>query len=76
MTFDRGKFKFHTKTAYKRSTYDKKLIHDPIFLAQKSENATIEFKQVTIDLLDTLVAHKDGCVGMAANIILRRHNVD
>ena len=47
----------------------KELIHDPIFLAQKSENATIEDKQVAIDLLDTLVAHKDSCVGMAANMI-------
>lgn len=47
----------------------KELVHDPIFLAQKSENATIEDKQVAIDLLDTLVAHKDSCVGMAANMI-------
>ena len=47
----------------------KKLVHDPIFLAQKSETATIEDKHVAIDLLDTLVAHKDGCVGMAANMI-------
>ncbi len=47
----------------------KELIHDPIFLAQKSENATIEDKQVAIDLLNTLVAHKDSCVGMAANMI-------
>ena len=47
----------------------KNLIHDSIFLAQKSENATIEDKQVAIDLLDTLVAHKDSCVGMAANMI-------
>lgn len=44
-------------------------MHDPIFLAQKSEDATIEDKQVAIDLLDTLVAHKDNCVGMAANMI-------
>ena len=47
----------------------KELMHAPIFLAQKSENATIEDKQVTIDLLDTLVAHKDSCVGMVANMI-------
>ncbi len=47
----------------------KKLIHDPILLARKSEKATIEDLQVTQDLLDTLVAHKDGCVGMAANMI-------
>ena len=47
----------------------KELMHDPIFLAQKSENATIEDKQVAINLLDTLEAHKDSCVGMAANMI-------
>lgn len=47
----------------------KELVHDPIILAQKSENATVEDKQVAIDLLDTLVAHKDNCVGMAANMI-------
>ena len=47
----------------------KELIHDPIFLAMKSEMATKEDLQVAQDLLDTLVAHKDGCVGMAANMI-------
>ena len=47
----------------------KELMHDPIFLAQKSDEATIEDKQIANDLLDTLVAHKDSCVGMAANMI-------
>ena len=47
----------------------KELIHDPILLARKSEAATKEDLQVAQDLLDTLVAHKDGCVGMAANMI-------
>ena len=47
----------------------KKLIHDPIFLGLKSEVATKEDLQVAEDLLDTLTAHKDGCVGMAANMI-------
>ena len=47
----------------------KELIHDPILLARKSEKATIEDMAVAQDLLDTLVAHKDGCVGMAANMI-------
>ena len=47
----------------------KKLIHDPIFLSLKSEVATKEDIQVAEDLLDTLTAHKDGCVGMAANMI-------
>ena len=42
---------------------------DPIFLAQKSVPATKEDLLVAQDLLDTLTAHKDGCVGMAANMI-------
>lgn len=47
----------------------KELIHDPIFLAGKSEIATKDDMQVAQDLLDTLTAHKDSCVGMAANMI-------
>lgn len=47
----------------------RELIHDPIFLARKSEAATTEDLQVAHDLLETLVAHKEGCVGMAANMI-------
>ena len=47
----------------------KELMHDPIFLAGKSEFATKEDLQVAQDLLDTLMAHSDGCVGMAANMI-------
>ena len=47
----------------------KELIHDPIFLAGKSEIATKEDLQVAQDLLETLMAHKDSCVGMAANMI-------
>ena len=47
----------------------KELVHDPIYLAGKSELATKEDLQVAQDLLDTLMAHSDGCVGMAANMI-------
>ena len=47
----------------------KELVHDPIFLAGKSEMATKEDLQVAQDLLDTLIAHREGCVGMAANMI-------
>ena len=47
----------------------KELMHDPILLSIKSEKATKEDLQVAQDLMDTLVAHKDGCVGMAANMI-------
>ena len=44
-------------------------MHDPIFLAGKSEIATKDDLQVAQDLLDTLMAHKETCVGMAANMI-------
>ena len=47
----------------------KELMHDPIFLAGRSEVATKENLQVAQDLLDTLMAHKETCVGMAANMI-------
>ena len=47
----------------------KAVMHDPIFLAGKSELATKEDLQVAQDLLNTLIANKDGCVGMAANMI-------
>ena len=47
----------------------KELMHDPDFLSQKSEDATKEDLQTSIDLLDTLKAHREGCVGMAANMI-------
>ena len=45
------------------------VVHDVLFLGQKSESATQEDKQIAIDLLDTLKAHEEGCVGMAANMI-------
>ena len=47
----------------------KELIHDPIFLAGKSQTATKDDLQTAQDLLDTLIAHGDSCVGMAANMI-------
>ena len=47
----------------------KEVVHDPIFLAGKSEVATKEELQVAQDLLDSLIAHKDSSVGMAANMI-------
>ena len=46
----------------------KEPVHDPIFLAGKSEVATREKLPVAQDLLDTLIAHREGCVGMAANM--------
>lgn len=47
----------------------RELIHDPILLARKSTPATAEDLNVARDLLDTLTAHREGCVGMAANMI-------
>ena len=47
----------------------KKITRDPMFLAQKSMDATEADKQVITDLLDTLRANLDHCVGMAANMI-------
>ena len=45
------------------------LIHDPILLARKSAEAGKEDLPIARDLLDTLAAHKETCVGMAANMI-------
>ena len=45
------------------------IMKDPIFLAQKSAQATVSDMAVARDLRDTLEAHRDGCVGMAANMI-------
>lgn len=42
---------------------------DEAFLARKAETATPEDMQLAADLLETLEHHKDGCVGMAANMI-------
>ena len=42
---------------------------DEFFLSQKAEPATADDREIAQDLLDTLAAHKDGCVGMAANMI-------
>lgn len=47
----------------------KELVHDPILLAMKSETAAKDDLQTAQDLADALSAHKDSCVGMAANMI-------
>ncbi len=47
----------------------KPIMKDPIFLAQKSAPATVLDLPVAQDLRDTLAAHRDCCVGMAANMI-------
>ena len=53
----------------------KELMHDPIFLAGKSEEATKDDIGVANDLLETLMAHRESCVGMAANMIGHRKNI-
>lgn len=47
----------------------REICRDEVFLAQKAEAATEADLQVAEDLLETLIAHKDDCVGMAANMI-------
>ena len=47
----------------------RELVHDPILLARKSLPATEADLPIARDLLDTLIFHREGCVGMAANMI-------
>ena len=47
----------------------REICKDEVFLSQKAEPATLGDRQVATDLLETLEHHKDGCVGMAANMI-------
>ena len=47
----------------------KQIVRDPLFLQQKSAPATKDDAQVIVDLMDTLKANSDRCVGMAANMI-------
>lgn len=47
----------------------REIVHDPMFLQRKSEDATQADLQTAQDLLDTLRANFDRCVGMAANMI-------
>lgn len=47
----------------------REICRDEAFLSQKAEPATSEDLQIGADLLETLEHHKEGCVGMAANMI-------
>jgi peptide deformylase len=47
----------------------KELVHDPLLLARPSQPATRDDLETARDLMDTLQAHKETCVGMAANMI-------
>lgn len=53
----------------------KKVVRDPLFLAQKSVDATMADHQIVTDLLDTLRANSEHCVGMAANMIGVKKNI-
>lgn len=53
----------------------KDIMKDPLFLAQKSTDATKADQQVVVDLLDTLRANLDHCGGMAANMIGVKKNI-
>ena len=53
----------------------RQIMRDTLFLAQKSVDATEADRQVVTDLLDTLRANLDRCVGMAANMIGVRKNI-
>lgn len=51
------------------------IMRNPMFLALKAETATKDDIQVAQDLLDTLAANKERCVGMAANMIGVRKSI-
>ena len=53
----------------------RELMHDPIFLGQPSVPATADDLPVARDLLETLMAHQEECVGMAANMIGVKKNI-
>lgn len=53
----------------------KELVHDPLLLARKSQPASREDMQVVQDLMDTFAAHRETCVGMAANMIGEYKNI-
>lgn len=53
----------------------KNIVRDTFFLSQKAELATQEDMQVCLDLVDTLQANQDKCVGMAANMIGKKKRI-
>ena len=53
----------------------REIVHDPIFLAQPSAPATEEDLPIAADLIDTLKANMDRCVGMAANMIGKKKRI-
>ena len=53
----------------------REIVSDQFRLSQKSLPATKEDLPVVQDLLDTIIAHATGCVGMAANMIGINKNI-
>ena len=53
----------------------REIVHDPVFLAQPSTAATEKDIPVAEDLIDTLRANMDRCVGMAANMIGKKKRI-
>ncbi|MER1994142.1 MAG: peptide deformylase [Eubacteriales bacterium] len=53
----------------------REIVHDPVFLAQPSSEATEADLPVAADLIDTLKANQDRCVGMAANMIGKKKRI-
>ena len=53
----------------------REIIHDPVFLSQKSAEASAADVPIAKDLMDTLQANLDRCVGMAANMIGERKRI-
>mgnify|MGYP003370634793 CR=1 FL=1 len=58
-----------SKPIYEVIKLVREIVRDPIFLARRSAPAGAEDLDTARDLLDTLIAHREGCVGMAANMI-------
>ena len=54
---------------HRRFSMIRDICKDELFLARKAAPASPEDLPIAQDLLETLIAHKDGCVGMAANMI-------
>ena len=53
----------------------REIVHDPVFLAQPSTPATEADLPIAADLIDTLKANMDRCVGMAANMIGKKKRI-
>ena len=53
----------------------REIVHDPLFLIQPSVEATEEDLPIAMDLIDTLKANLDRCVGMAANMIGKKKRI-